>query len=391
MRIAIATPILFDENSPFNHLFRDIIGGFLDSGYEVVRYVACRDENEEAFKFGFRENICYIKYKRNTSEHSNIFSRYIRDTLTNMREAYGLRTSEADVLFEDVSYSSMWPIRVAKKKGMRIVIMLQDVWPDNAVQSGLLRENGLLYKYFECCQRYVYNKADRIICISDDMKDFIVSKGIEERKIEVIYNWGYSDEVVKIPWDENLFAKKYKLEASKFYVVYAGNIGKMQNVEIIADAARKMQNDRTIEFLIIGDGSRRKAIEERVKDLSNVRMIPLQSSEIATHIYSAADVNIIPLVEGGAKTAMPSKTGIILSCGKPVIFCFGSDTRFSRIIKDYGVGASVSSTDTVELVNEIQKIKRLKMKEDTIQGSYELFKDKFLRTKNISKYVLAMK
>ena len=73
----------------------------------------------------------------------------------------------------------------------------------------------------------------------DDMKDFIVTKGVDDQKIEVIYNWGYSDEVVNIPWEQNKFVQKYDLEKD-FYAVYAGNIGKMQNVELIVRAAKKM-------------------------------------------------------------------------------------------------------------------------------------------------------
>lgn len=379
MKIAIATPILYDKTSPFNHLFKDIIGGFLDSGYEIIRFVAVRDDNEDDFKYGY-EDIEYKKFKRKESAHSNIISRYIRDTLTAMREARGIKASNADVLFEDVSYSSYWTVRAAKKKNMRVVAMLQDVWPDNAVQSGLIKQNGLLYKYFESWQRYVYKKADKIICISDDMKDFIVSKGIDEKKIDVIYNWGYSDETVNIPWEENKFVQKYGLKKD-FYAVYAGNIGKMQNVELIVRAAKKMPETK---FLIIGDGAKREEIEKMVEGMENVTMFPLQPPELAEHIYSMAGVNIIPLVEGGSKTAMPSKTGVVLSCGRPVIFCFGSNTGFASLISKYKAGESVSPTDEDELVLSIKRIQDSKIA--LYSGAIELFKNMFKRSVCVDTY-----
>lgn len=287
MKIAIATPILYNATSPFNHLFKDIIGGFLDAGYKVVRFVAVRDDKEEDYKYGY-ENIEYFKYKRKESSHSNIISRYIRDTLTNIREARGIMKSDADVLFEDVSYSSFWSVRAAKKKGMRVIAMLQDVWPDNAVQSHIISERSFLYKFFEMWQKLVYKYADRLICISDDMKDFIISKGVPSDKIDVVYNWGYSDDVVDIPWEKNEFVKKYNLDKNKFYAIYAGNIGKMQNVEIVVNAAKELQNREDIQFLIIGDGVRKEVIEEMATGLKNVIMLPMQPSELATHIYSAA-------------------------------------------------------------------------------------------------------
>lgn len=382
MKIVIATPILFDKTSPFNHLFKDIIGGFLDAGYTIERHVAVRDNKEDDYNYGYTgKNIRYIKYHRKESAHENIITRYIRDTITNIREAIGIKKSRADVLFEDVSYSSFWAVKAAKKKGMRVVAMLQDVWPDNAVQSGLIKRNGLLYKFFEAWQLYVYKKADKIICISDDMKDFIVSKGVHKNKIKVIYNWGYGDEIVNIPWEDNQFVKKYALRKDKFYAVYAGNIGKMQNVELVVRAAKKLSSYKNIHFLIIGDGARRDMIEKMTSKMKNVTMLPFQPAELAEHIYSMAGVNIIPLVEDGSKTAMPSKTGVVLSCGRPVIFCFGSDTRFGRLVEQYGAGTSVSAVNEDDLALAIEN------KISVYEGSWHLFSDFFVRTKNINQYV----
>ena len=377
MRIVIATPILFDSASPFNHLFEDIIGGLLKEGDKITRLVAVRDNTEDGYTFGYR-SIKYVKYKRKESAHSNIVSRYVFDTLTNIRQAYGIGHIKADLLFEDASYSSFWAVRAAKKSGKKVVLMLQDVWPDNAVQSGLIRENSLIYRYFESIQEYVYRNSDNIICISDDMKDFIVSKGIDPAKVSVIYNWGYSDDIIDIPWEKNQFVKKYGL-SKDFYVVYAGNIGKMQNVELVIRAAKKMPDT---QFLIIGDGANKEEITKMAGNARNIRLFPFQPKSLAEHIYSMAGVNIIPLVEGGPKTAMPSKTGVILSCGNPVIFCFGSGTRFSKLVNMSNAGRSVSSTDEMELVEEIQRIKK-----SSYRKNYDLFLNQFQRTKNIKKYM----
>lgn len=386
MRIVIATPILYSPTSPFNHLFKDIIGGFLEAGNQVVRLVAVENENETEYKYGYEgKNIEYKLYKRKRSDHGNIISRYVRDTLTNIREAIGiLKLKNVDVLFEDVSYSSFWAIKVAKKKGIKVVAMLQDVWPDNAVQSHLIPEGSFFYKYFEMWQKSVYKNADKLICISDDMKDFIISKGVDADKIEVIYNWGYSDDVVDIPWEENEFVKKYNLSRDKFYAIYAGNIGKMQNVEIVVNAAKELQDREDIQFLIIGDGARREAIAEMAAGIKNVTMLPMQPSELATHIYSAAGVNIIPLVSGGTKTAMPSKTGAVLSCGQPVVFTFGNDSRFAKMIEESGVGASVNAEDYKGLAAWINKI--ADVKDADKKQRHKVFEALFVQSENVKKY-----
>ena len=214
MKIVIATPILYNPTSPFNHLFKDIISGFLEDGNQVIRLVAVENNTDSEYKYGIEgKNIHYKLYKRKSSAHENIISRFIWDTITNIREAIGiLKFKDVDVLFEDVSYSSFWTVKAAKIKGIKVVAMLQDVWPDNAVQSHLIPGGSFIYTFFETWQKSVYKNADKLICISDDMKDFIISKGVNANKIEVIYNWGYSDDVVDIPWEQNEFVAKYNLD-----------------------------------------------------------------------------------------------------------------------------------------------------------------------------------
>lgn len=384
MKIVIATPILYNDASPFNHLFKDIIGGFLEDGNQIIRLVAVENRKEVDFKYGYTgKNIEYKLFKRKNSNHKNIISRYIRDNITNIREALSvLYLKDVDVLFEDVSYSSFWAIIAAKIKGIKIVTMIQDIWPDNAVQSHLILEGSFLYKFFEMWQRSVYKNADRIICISDDMKAFIAGKGVDDKKIHVIYNWGYSDDSVEIAWDDNEFVKKYGLSKDVFYAIYAGNIGKMQNVEIVVNAAKELRHCNDIQFLIIGEGVRKETIDEMANGLTNVMMLPMQPSQLATHIYSAAGVNIIPLVAGGTKTALPSKTGVVLSCGKPVIVCVDENSHFANMICREANGAAVNPENPVGLAQEIRKLADDHVRE----YSYNCFKKFFLKNTNVKKY-----
>lgn len=386
MRIVIATPILYNSASPFNHLFKDIIGGFLNDGNQIVRLVAVENEKDIEFKYGYvGDNIEYKLFKRKKNDKNNIFSRYITDSITNIKEALAiLKLKDVDVLFEDVSYSSFWSVAVAKIKKIKIIAMIQDVWPDNATQSNIISQKSIVYKYFELWQRFVYKNADKIVCISDDMKDFIVGKGISENKIDVIYNWGYSDDIVDIPWEKNKFVKKFNLDKKKFYAIYAGNIGKMQNVGIIVDAAKELEDKEDIHFFIIGDGAKKDDILKALKNVKNVSILPMQPSELALHIYSAAGVNLISLVEGGLKTALPSKTGVVLSCGKPTIFTFGQNSSFIKQLEKFHAGESVEPWDSHGLAKKIIEIKELnQIKSDNV---YKFFREYFVREQNIQRY-----
>lgn len=388
MNIIMATPLLYEKTSPFNHLLKDIIEGILDDGNEMIRIVACENEKEQDYKMDIRhDHISYIKIKRKRTLKGNIIKRYILDNITNLRMAiWILRLHTGDILLEDISYASIWTVLAAKVKGMKVISMLQDVWPDNAVLSGLISRTGILYLVFEFFQRWVYNKSDRIICISPDMKRFVQKKGIAESKIKVIYNWGYSDIPVKISWEENKFVKKFHLNKEYFYAVYAGNIGKMQNVESILVAAEKLKDISYIKFLIIGDGVNRCNIEKKAAGLTNVTLLPMQPPELAVHIYSAATVNLIPLIPGGLQTAMPSKVGVCLSCGKPILFCSDALSDFSDLLDQYQAGYSVEPGQLAFKLKELSKDTKIRYMQ-----KWDLYEKYFSRDKNIKKYVEILK
>ena len=383
MKIVIATPILFNSNSPFNHLFKDIIQSLCLKN-EITRIVAVDNYEDSSFKMNIDGNshINYILVKRRKTKKTNIFSRYIVDHITSIKMSKILSKVGGDVLFEDVSYSSHILVRAAKRKNMRVVSMLQDVWPDNAVQSQIIKSKSILYNLFEKKQKKVYMLSDKIICISDDMKEFILSKGVSNNKLEVIYNWGYSDEACHINWEENNFVKKYNFDNSFFYAVYAGNIGRMQNIELIIDAAKQLDGFKKIKFLIIGEGAMLSAIKEKCQDSSNIILLPFQPSELATSIYSMADVNLITLVPGAIKTALPSKTGVVLSCGKPIIMTIESNSKFASIIKNFRAGAISNPYDPCDLARKIVELYNNKMPRENFACFFALFR----RTINLAKY-----
>lgn len=389
MNIIITTPVLYDEKSPFNHLFKDVLEGFLYDENKITRIVACENPNDKRYTLGIEhENIDHIEVKRVKHSKGNIIMRYITDNITNIKMAWNILCSkEIDILFEDVSYSSFWSVFAAKTKKIKVVSMIQDVWPDNAVKSGLIKEESIIYRYFELWQRYVYRYSDSIICVSEDIKEFIASKGIEQNKIKVIYNWGYSDELIDIKWEDNKFVKEHNLSPKTFYAVYAGNIGKMQNVELVVNAAKLLKDKANIHFLIIGDGVKKDEIAEFIikENMKNVTLLSMQPSEMATSIYSMANVNIIPLVKGGVKTALPSKTGVCLSCGRPVLLCMEKNSKISNLIEQTNSGVAVEPDDCKMLAQTITDFANGKINIKK-QDVWKCFADNFTQKANINKY-----
>jgi glycosyltransferase involved in cell wall biosynthesis len=270
------------------------------------------------------------------------------------------------------------------------LLIVQDVWPDNATTR--INEKGIFFKTLNKIQKFVYQRSRKIVVISDDIKMLLVSKGVNESKIKVIYNWSYSDEIFDIPFEENLFAKKVNLDPNYFYAVYAGNIGFVQNVEVILKAAKLLNHTSKIKFLIIGDGVNKDNCINYAKEngLINVIFYPMQTPEFAIHVYSVANINIIPLKQHVIKTALPSKTAICLSSGKPLIFSIEKDSHFSNLIQKNESGYITGVDDVEEFV---KVIKLLYMGCETIKKAniYHFFLEHFQKRKNLLNYIDTIK
>lgn len=117
--------------------------------------------------------------------------------------------------------------------------------------SGSIRKDGITFKILAAIQRYGYKHADHIITISEDMKDTLVKDGTPIEKIETIYNWSYQDDLYT---NVDLTSVAHMFDGNYFNVVYAGNIGVMQNVDILIEAAKLMKDDKQVWFHIIGNG-----------------------------------------------------------------------------------------------------------------------------------------
>ena len=275
-------------------------------------------------------------------------------------------------------------VRIVRKKLPRasVTLNVQDIFPYNAAFIGSIKQNGFLFRTLAKQQRYGYRHADRIITISEDMKDLLVEDGTPADKIDVIYNWSYQDE----PYTGlDLSAVDHMFDRQKFNVVYAGNIGAIQNVELLIEAAKLLEKDTGVWFHIIGEGVRKQAVETKAKErgTKNISFWPMQPPELAPYIYSAASINVIPLKKNICKTCLPSKIATCLACGRPIIFAFGKESRFAqKLVQETGC-ILVDSDDPRALADAIQTVRNGEAKD---QNTTEFFQKNCGITENSRRY-----
>ena len=240
---------------------------------------------------------------------------------------------------------------IKKIKKVPIIYNLHDVFPDSLVSSGLTHKDSVIFRLGKLIEKVTYKNADKIIVISEDLKRNILAKGVPEGKIEVVYNWVDENNIVSIDRHKNILIERFNLSEDKFYVVYAGNLGYAQNIEIILEAAKILAENKDIQFIIFGNGVQEKVFKNMVKELklNNTKIFPLQPYSDVSYVYNLGDVSLVSCKPGYGNSAMPSKTWSIMSAGRPVIASFDTNTDLQYLIEDNKVGIFTKAGDAEEL------------------------------------------
>jgi len=262
----------------------------------------------------------------------------------------------------DVSivYSPPLPLGICawylkKKKGFPFILNVQDLFPQSAIDLGILK-NRFLIRFFESMERWIYRKADLITVHSPGNKNHVVTKGALPEKVEVMPNWVDTNFIT--PGEKmNKFRKEYNL-GNKFIVSFAGVIGYSQDVDIILEAAELLKEKKNILFLIVGDGVEKKRLQKKAKDmnLSNVIFLPMQPRYKYSSVLHASDVCLATLHKEVKTPVVPSKILSIMAAGRPVIACMNLDGDAPKLIKEAGCGYILPPEDAKTLSDCILKL-----------------------------------
>lgn len=231
----------------------------------------------------------------------------------------------------------------------RLVYNVRDLYPDIAVATGGVRNRALL-AVLKSANHFAYARADTIVTLGHDMARRIIAKGVPAEKVVVIPDWVDCSRIT--PLESNPFRSRF---GDRFVVMYSGNLGLTQQLEIVLDAARHLKNDPRIVFVLIGEGARKQRLQEsaRAMGLENVLFLPYQPTDKLAESLSAGDLHLIPLAPGTAGCLVPSKVYGILAAGRPFIAMMEEDAEVARIARENSVGFVIRAGDARALARTI--------------------------------------
>jgi colanic acid biosynthesis glycosyl transferase WcaI len=243
---------------------------------------------------------------------------------------------------------------IASLRGSRLVLQLQDIVPDAALSTGMLRE-GRAVRLSRHLERFVYARADLIAVISQGFADNLISKGVPDSKLRILPNWVETARFNSRP-DPNVRAA-LGAAAGETLVIHAGNMGAKQGLETVVDAAAELADEKIVVALI-GDGYSRPALEARASHLrpNRLQFFPIQADLPAT--LAAADILVLAQRGKVVDSVAPSKLLSYMAAGKPVVAAVNELSEAGRLVQMAGCGIVVPPEEPVALADAIRRLHR---------------------------------
>lgn len=253
---------------------------------------------------------------------------------------------QPDVVFtiEPTFFCTPVALFVARTAGAYSWLHVQDFEVDAAFELGLLPPQGPVHDAAVRVEKFFVYAFDRVSGISARMVERALGKGIPQNRVVLFPNWVDVDAIYPLdPASRSSNLIRRELAATvpgienKILLLYSGNMGAKQGLEMLAPLAASFASDPRVHFVFCGDGAFRRRLESLVFGIANVTLLPLQPLNRLNELLNAADIHLLPQRASAADLVMPSRLSAMLASGRPVIATATPGTQVAMVVEGRGL------------------------------------------------------
>lgn len=212
---------------------------------------------------------------------------------------------------------------------------VQDFEVDAAFGLGML-DGARLKRIALSFERFLMRRFDVVSTISRKMIERAASKGIAPQKLFPFPNWVDIDHIFPLETPSEM-RSELDIPMSATVVLYSGNMGAKQGIEVLADAAAALADRQDVVFVFCGSGPTKKALMMQCEGLANCRFLPLQPVERLNTLLNLADIHVLPQRADAADLVMPSKLTGMLASGRAIVAMARAGTELHDVVAPRGV------------------------------------------------------
>jgi glycosyltransferase involved in cell wall biosynthesis len=245
---------------------------------------------------------------------------------------------------------------VSRRHACPWVVEVRDLWPESIHAVGAVSGRGVI-GLLERIELFLYRKPDHIVALTPAFKRHMVKKGIAPEKIDIVTNGADLEQYNPLP-KMNGFRARHKLNG-KFIASYVGTHGMAHALGTVLQAAKLLDDQPKIQFLLVGDGAERENLLKQKEEmgLKNVLMLPQQSKDLVPEILAASDACMVLLRRTELfKTVIPSKIFEAMAMERPIIL--GVDGESRKIVEESGSGVFIAPESDAQLADAVLRMSR---------------------------------
>jgi glycosyltransferase involved in cell wall biosynthesis len=239
------------------------------------------------------------------------------------------------------------------------LLEVSDLWPESVLAVGAMQNRNLVIRGLSRMAGFLYNRADRIVVLTEAFRKKITSTGVPEEKIDVILNGVDLEQFRPCTRDVQL-ARQWGIQATDFVVGYIGTLGMAHGLENVLRAAEYLDGGR-VRFLFVGPGAEREHLQAIAveRGLKNVVFVPPQLKEEMPRYWSLCDVALVHLKNTPLfATVIPSKLFEAMGMGLPIVLV-APQGEASKIVSGENVGLHVPAGHADALATALTSIEKI--------------------------------
>lgn len=335
------------ENINDRSIYTDLLRFFIEEKHKV--YIASPTER----RFGKKTRLimekdhCILKIKTLNIQKTNFVEKGIGILLLEYQFERAIHKYFKNIHFDLILYSTP-PItlnriieKIKKRDQATTYLMLKDIFPQNAVDIGMMSKSGILYRLFRKKEQKLYQLSDFIGCMSPANVNFLLKYNpeIAKSKVEVCPNSVELTTGVELP-DKVEIKKKYGIPSNAVTFIYGGNLGKPQGLDFLLKVLEANRDKEDRFFLVVGSGTEYEKIAQwfETHKPSNAKLLSELSKREYDLLVQSCDVGLIFLDPRFTIPNYPSRLLSYLEYKIPVLIATDVHTDIGKIAEENGYG-----------------------------------------------------
>ena len=265
-----------------------------------------------------------------------------------------LRSRRTDIVF---AVSNPAPLLVALAmvrvlRRFRLVFLVHDVFPENAVAAGIVSSDNLFYSLVKRVFNWAYASANAVITIGRDMSEVLAKKiPTRAKRITLIENWADYPLAKQIPRDQSMI--KFMGLSNQIVIQYAGNLGRAQGLLEFLSLISFIEND-VVRYVFRGSGALSSVLAKVIKVRNNILLENPYPRTDQNQILAACDIALVILGPQMFGLGVPSKTYNMMAAGKPILFIGPKNSEIYRLVRDNDIGWAFDWGEEEKIISLIE-------------------------------------